>query len=145
MTQQLSLQLHSKTLAAADTVFEAGSVAEEAQPMEMGWNIRILEPKHGWFNVWIFADHGKIMHSSKRVTPQVKCRRTDEFKQNRNNSTVLPFGLMFSSWSSTISSVLSLSPGLKCGPFLHVSPAVRGVLPVWGVFDLHVGRKKGVL
>ena len=30
LTQQLSLQLHSKTLAAADTVFEAGSVAEEA-------------------------------------------------------------------------------------------------------------------
>jgi len=49
MTQQLSLQLHSKTLATADTVFEAGSVAEEAQPMEMGW--KMLESKHGCFNV----------------------------------------------------------------------------------------------
>lgn len=48
MTQQLSLQLHSKTLAAADTVFEAGSVAEEAQAMgRMGW--KMLDPKHGWF------------------------------------------------------------------------------------------------
>lgn len=89
MTQQLSLQLHSKTLAAADTVFEAGSVAEEAYFLSEGsltytWGENKVsfseKDKFGWLvEICIWTPWVHVGELSTRTVSNVEIMQIEPF------------------------------------------------------------------